>query len=100
ELKINAIARDGISAAGAKKEGEALVRMGYVTEAIGTYASAKPWEPDQGKKTKAAWTEWSDKMVAAAKEFTTAAKSGSAADMKKAASNVKNTCDACHAIFK
>jgi hypothetical protein len=100
ELKINALARDGITAAGMKKEGDALVRAGYVTQAIATFANAKPWMPDQGKKTKAAWMEWSGKMIAVSQEFTAAAKTGSAAEVKAAASKLKDTCDSCHIIFK
>jgi hypothetical protein len=100
ELKINAIARDGITGPAMKKEGDALVRVGYVTEAMAQFAVAKPWDAPMGKKTPAAWNEWADKMVTASAEFTKAAKGGSAADLKKAASNIKNTCDGCHAIFK
>jgi hypothetical protein len=100
ELKINAIARDGITAPVLAKEKDALVRMGYVTQAMGQYTLAKPWEPDQGKKTKQAWNEWAEKLAATAQEFTAAAKAGSAADTTKAAKNIKNTCDGCHAVFK
>jgi hypothetical protein len=100
ELKINALARDGITAGAMNKEREAITRAAYVTQAIAEFAAAKPWEKPQGKKTKAAWIEWSDKMVEQAAAFTAAAKTGSPADLKKAASNIKYSCDGCHLIFK
>lgn len=100
EMKINAIARDGITAPNAKKEAEALTRAGYVLQAIGQYTHTNPPEKDAGKKTKAAWLEWSDKMISSSQEFIVAAKGSSAADLKKAAGNLKNSCDGCHALFK
>jgi hypothetical protein len=100
ELKINAIARDGITKDTLEKERTALVRAGNVTQGVAHFAVAKPPEKDEGKKTKAAWKEWSEKMLVGAQEFTAAAKSGSAADVRKAATNLKNSCDGCHAIFK
>jgi hypothetical protein len=100
ELKINALARDLITAGALNKEREAILRAAYVTQAIAEFAAAKPWEKPQGKKTKAAWIEWSDKMLDQAAAFTAAAKSGSPADLKKAAANIKYSCDGCHLVFK
>jgi hypothetical protein len=100
ELKINALARDGITAAAIKKEGKALTRAGYVIQAIGLYATANAPEKNDGKKKRSDWLDWTEKMVKGSQEFVAAAKGGNAADLKKAASNIKNTCDACHAVFK
>jgi hypothetical protein len=100
ELKINAIVRDGITKELLDKERGALVRAGYVTQAVAHFAIHKPPEKDEGKKTKAVWKEWSQNMLTTAEEFTAAAKSGGAAELKKAANNLKNSCDGCHVIFK
>src|SRR5207247_5151892 len=89
ELKINAIARDGVNAAALKREGDALVRAGHVTAAIGQIAHAMPPEADTGKKKKADWLEWSSGMVKSAEEFSAAAKAGDGPGLKKAAGKLK-----------
>ena len=100
ELKINAIARDGITAASLKKESEALTKAGYVTAAIAHIAHAKAPEKDDGKKKKADWNEWSEGMQKSAVEFALAAKAGDAPSLRKAANKVKQSCDTCHMVFK
>src|SRR2546430_13944044 len=62
ELRINAISRDGITAAALKKESEALTRAGHVTAAIATIAHVMAPEADMGKKKKADWLEGSSAM--------------------------------------
>jgi hypothetical protein len=100
EQQIIAIARDGITKDALDKERAALTRAGYVVQAVAHFATHKPPEKNEGKKTKAAWNEWSDKMLTAAVEFTAAAKSAGPVEFRKSVNNLKNSCDGCHAIFK
>jgi hypothetical protein len=100
EKKIDSIVRDGITPALLKKEGEALTRTGYVIAAVGHIAVAAAPAKDEGKKKSSDWVEWSKNMVKSSEAFTTAAKSMSAAELKAAASKIKQSCDSCHAVFK
>jgi hypothetical protein len=100
ELKIEALARDGISPDALKKEGPALVRTGYVMSAVGDIALAKSPAKDVGKQKKADFIKWAQDLTKAGGEFAVAAKGGSAAEVKKAANKVKQSCDSCHAVFK
>jgi hypothetical protein len=100
ELKINAIARDGITADKLKTEGEALQRVGYVMAAVAHFAQAKAPLKDAPKQKKSDWIQWSEDLAKASAEFTTAAKGTSPAELKKAADKVKKSCDSCHAVFK
>jgi hypothetical protein len=100
ELKINAIARDGITVALLNKEGPALVRAGYVTGAVAEVALAKTPDKDDGKKKKADWIEWATGMAKASQEFSAAAKAADAPALKKAANKLKTQCDSCHMVFK
>jgi len=100
ELKINAIARDGVTTATLKKEGAAIARAGYVTAAIGQIAHAQTPKMDEGKKKKADWIEWSDGLISSAQEFSKIAAAGDAAGLKKSANKIKQACDSCHMVFK
>jgi hypothetical protein len=100
ELKLEAVVRDGITPALLKKEGPALTRAAYVIAAVGQIAHAKAPEKDVGKAKKADWLKWSDELVKASEEFAGASKGASAADVKKTAAKVKQSCDSCHAVFK
>jgi hypothetical protein len=100
ELKINAIARDGITVAALKKEGPALVRAAYVTGAIAQVALAKTPEKDEGKKKKSDWVEFATAMSTVSQEFAAAAKADDAPALKKAANKLKQQCDSCHMVFK
>jgi hypothetical protein len=100
EAKIEALARDGITPALIKKESEALTRAGFVVAAVGHIATAAAPAKDEPKKLKKDWMQWSEGMIKASDDFSKAAKSMSAADLKTAASNIKKNCDSCHAAFK
>jgi hypothetical protein len=100
ELKLEAIVRDGITPAALQKEGEALARAGYVIAAVGHIAYDKAPGKDVGKQKKSDWLEWSQGLAKSSEEFAVAAKGSSAADLKKAASKIKQNCDSCHAVFK
>ena len=100
EQKIESLVRDGITPALIKKEGEALTRAGYVIGAVAVIANAAAPAKDDGKKLKKDWVQWAEGMAKASDEFSAAAKTMSAADLKKAASNIKKSCDSCHAVFK
>jgi Cytochrome C' len=100
EAKIQALARDGITPAALKKEGPGLARAGYVIAAVGHIAFSKAPAKDIGKQKKSDWIEWSKDLAKASEDFAVAAKGGSAAEVKKTASKVNQTCDSCHAVFK
>jgi hypothetical protein len=100
EVKIEALVRDGITPAALQKEGPALARAGYVISAVGHIAVDKAPAKDIGKQKKSDWLEWAHGLAKSSEEFAVAAKGSSAADLKKAASKVKQNCDSCHAVFK
>jgi hypothetical protein len=100
EAKIEALARDGITPAVLMKEKDALGRLGYVVAAVGHIAVAKAPEKDEGKAKKADWITWAQTMAKSGEEFSAVAKSGSPADIKKAANKIKQNCDSCHSVFK
>jgi hypothetical protein len=100
ELKINAIARDGVTVADLSKEGPALARAGRVSGAVALVALAMTPEKDDGKKKKSDWIEWATGMAKASEEFSAAAKASDAPALKKAANKLKTQCDSCHMVFK
>jgi hypothetical protein len=100
EAKIESLARDGITPPLIKKESEALTRAGFVIGAVGQIAIAATPAKDEGTKLKKDWVQWAEGMVKASDEFSVAAKSMSAAELKKAATNIKKNCDSCHMVFK
>jgi Cytochrome C' len=100
EAKIQALARDGIAPAALKKEGPGLARSGYVMAAVGLIAVSKAPAKDTAKQKKADWLQWAQDLTKASEEFAAACKGGSAAEVKKTASKINQTCDSCHAVFK
>jgi len=100
EKKLEALVRDGITPAALKKEGSALARAGVVMTAVSYVAQAKAPEKDVGKQKKADFLKWAQDLTKASGEFTAAAKGTSAADFKKAAAKVQQSCDNCHMVFK
>jgi cytochrome c556 len=100
EKKIDALVRDGITPANLKKEGEALTRAGYVIGAVGHVAVAAAPAKDEGKKKASDWIEWSKGMIKGSEDFSAAAKASNVAELKKAASKIKQSCDSCHSVFK
>jgi NADH dehydrogenase/NADH:ubiquinone oxidoreductase subunit G len=100
EIKLLAIGRDAPTQATLNKEADALVRMAYITAAIGEVAVRKPPDRDMGKKTKKAWVTYSKEMVEAVPQFAAAAKSKSPNEVKTAASKLAGSCNRCHEIFK
>jgi hypothetical protein len=100
EAKIQALARDGIAPAALKKEGPGLARVGYVIAAVGHIALAKAPAKDTAKQKKSDWIQWSQDLAKSSEAFAIAAKGSSAAEIKKTASKVNQTCDNCHAVFK
>jgi hypothetical protein len=100
EVKIQALARDGITPAALKKEGPGLARAGYVIAAVGHIAVAKAPAKDIGKQKKSDWIQWAQDLAKSSEDFALACKAGSAAEVKKTASKVNQTCDSCHAVFK
>src|SRR5262249_47809543 len=100
ELKLNAIARDGITPGELKKEGEALNVAAWQTAGIAELAALRGPEKDMGKKTKAAWSKFIDDMRAGSREFAAATKGDSAAAVKTAAIKLNNSCNGCHMVFR
>ena len=100
ELKINAMARDGITSGSLKKEGSALIIAAWQTAAIAEVAIAKAPMKDIGKKKRADWMKWSEEMKVGSKELAAAVKSGSIADVKTAATKINSSCNSCHSVFR
>ena len=100
EIKLLAMGRDAPSQATLNKEADALVRMAYITAAIGEVAVHAPLDRDQGKKTKKAWIAYSKEMIEAVPQFAAAAKSKSPNDVKTATTKLVGSCNRCHEIFK
>jgi hypothetical protein len=100
EAKIEALARDNLTPAALTKEKDGLGRLGSVVAGVGYVIVAMPPEKDDGKAKRADWITWSESLAKAGVEFTAAAKAASVADLKKAATKIKQNCDSCHAVFK
>ena len=100
ELKLNSIARDGITAKQLEKEGKNLAEAAWMTAAISEVAVAKAPARDAGKKKKAKWIEWAEGSRDAAKEFAKAVKDNSVTEVKAAAIKINNNCNSCHMIFR
>jgi cytochrome c556 len=71
--------------------------LANLTRAMAELTRAKGWDEPSGKKTKAAWNGFTDRMEKAAKELA-AAKTD--AEVTKAAGKVTDSCSACHMVFK
>src|SRR5262249_43450418 len=87
------------AAALAKRKNE-LVEAGYINLAIGDVARAFAPEKPKGGKGAEEWEQDKDDMSKATKEFIKAAEAGKGADVKKAAGNINNACNACHTDFR
>jgi hypothetical protein len=98
ETTLRDLARD--VPAGVAKQAEALETTGYWIAALGEMSIAKGWPKDQGKKTKKAWTAYSEEMREAGIEFAKAAAAKGGQEIKKAAGKVNSACNNCHSIFK
>lgn len=101
EQLIRVFARDAPSKAKITKHKDALVQMGYRTAAIADIAIALTSKQNfNKKKTKAKWQEFCKEMNESAHQFVKAVKSGSPAEVKKAASSLDSACNRCHSVFR
>jgi hypothetical protein len=100
EQKLNAISRDGITAAMLQKEAKNLTEAAWMTAAIAEITVFKAPEKDKGKKKRSKWIELSETTRDAAKELAAAAKGGNVNEVKNAAIKVNNGCNNCHMIFR
>ncbi len=100
ELKLNAIARDGITKAQLKREGKNLGEAAWMTAAIAEVTIHRPGDAVKGAAKQAKWKEFSEGMRDAAKELAAAAKDDNIPGVKSAAVKVKTRCDSCHSDFR
>jgi len=90
ESKLNKMGRDSPSVTEMKKEGEALVDMGYVVAAMAMVTKSKPVSKAKTKD----WNTWCDDMVVAGGKLSAAAKTQTSADLKTASSKINASCNA------
>jgi hypothetical protein len=98
ELKLREVARDGLKTLG--NEAGAWEQSGYISAAIAAVAHARPQGKESGKQLKKEWLKWSEEMQQQGLDLAKAAKGGSAAEVKTAATKLNATCNACHAPFR
>ena len=97
EKKVQAIAREGASKADVAAAAD-LQELAAIVEAVARVTEAVP--NDKGKKKLAQWKEYSSAMADGAKKLVTAAKAGSAAEIKTAVTAINNSCNGCHSSFR
>jgi hypothetical protein len=100
EQLILALGRDEPSQAMVTKDAKALQRVGYVSAAIGEFATAKPPEKDMGEKKVSKWLQWSKEMREAAVAFARSVNTKSPAAVHKAAMKLNDSCNNCHTVFR
>jgi hypothetical protein len=100
EQKLNAIARDGITAKQLAKEGKALHEAAYLTGAINKVTEFMAPMKDKGKKKRSKWIEFSKATLEGAMELAKASKGTDVGEVKAAAIKVNNGCNNCHMIFR
>jgi N-acetylglucosamine kinase-like BadF-type ATPase len=99
EVALRDLARD--VPAGVAKQAEALETTGYWVAALAELSIAKGWpDADKGKKTKKAWTGWSEDMRDAGIAFAKASASKGGQEIKTAAGKLNASCNNCHSVFK
>jgi hypothetical protein len=98
EITLRDLGRD--VPANVAKQAEALETTGYWISAIAELSSAKGWDKDSGKKTKKAWTQYSDEMSKLGVDFAKASAGKGAQQIKSAAAKLNENCNRCHSIFK
>ena len=97
ELKLRAMSRDLMSTQKLKNEAEALTNMAYNIKAINMIAHKLP--PRQALKAKE-WLKYCTETDKACGELVAAIKSGSTAEVKKAAASINTNCNNCHSKFR
>jgi cytochrome c556 len=99
EVMLRDLARD--VPASVAKQSEALETSGYWVAAIAELSIAKGSPvPDKGKKTKKAWTGWSEDMREAGIAFAKASAAKGGQEIKTAAAKLNASCNNCHSVFK
>lgn len=99
EVALRDLARD--VPASVAKQADALETTGYWIAALAELSIAKGSPvPEKGKKTKKAWTGWSEDMREAGIAFAKASASKGGQEIKSAAAKLNATCNNCHSVFK
>jgi hypothetical protein len=97
ELKIREIARDGLKSI---TDAPKVEESAQIALAIGLIAEAKAPEKDTAKKSRKEWMQHVQDMQAGSQALAKAAQAKGAADIKKAATQLNNSCNACHSTFR
>lgn len=97
ELKIRALSRDITSKQKLEKESAALVEMAHRTAAVALISGYLA--PSAAAKKKD-WMEFNKEMTESTGELVIAIKSGSPAEVKKAATRLNTSCNNCHSKFR
>jgi hypothetical protein len=77
-----------------------LIRMAYLTAAVGDVAGHYPPPKGGAGKGPADWKKYNQDMKKTALEFIKAIESGDPKKVKEAANNVNATCNGCHSDFR
>ncbi len=77
-----------------------LIMSGELSKAIAEIAEQNNYVQQHGKKDPAKWKGYIKDMKKGAEDLIAAAKSGNAAKVKKAATDLSNSCTSCHSDFR
>jgi hypothetical protein len=99
EPKLIGMGRRAVPKATLEKEKDELVKMAYINIAIAEVAAHYLPKP-KGGKGPADWKKYTTDQKKAAEELIKAINAGNAANVKKAAEQINNACNGCHADFR
>jgi len=101
ELKIAELQRNarGPALAALKKDGEDLVKMAYVAQAMAEITRPHFAKPMNGKGKKD-WDNWLDDQEKASRDLIAAVKAANPKAVALAAKKLQDSCTECHAAFR
>jgi hypothetical protein len=77
-----------------------LIKAGELSKAVAEIAGQDKYAKQYAKKDAAKWKGYIKDMKKGAEDLIAAAKSGNAAKVKKAATDLSNSCTSCHSDFR
>jgi hypothetical protein len=100
EIKLNALAKRALSKMAIGKEKDDLIKVGHINIALAKIADAYTPAKPKGAKGPKDWKKYVEEMEKSSKSLIDAAKAGDPAALKKAATELNNSCNSCHSDFR
>jgi cytochrome c556 len=100
EAKIMALASKELPAAQLKTQAADLEKAAYVVAALAHVSEAHTPARKVGAKDPKDWAKFTEEMKRGSMGLAAAVKKGSPAEVKKVASKLNASCNACHEIFR